>query len=446
MPRVLVSACLLGRACRYDGRDKFLALLHERFPADKGWEFVPVCPEELGGLGTPRPAATLTDDDLAAAWKQGLPEGTVIRVADGTDVTAQFRAGAEAALAAANASGGPEAVFAILTDGSPSCGVARTSRAGSRSPGMGATASLLAARGYRVFGHESPDTWPRESTTTPAAPYADAQAIALPGVVPLFRAPSVDSTNDWARSLAAAGQPMPFAVMADAQVAGRGRGGSTWESPPGTGLYLSWAVEVPVAIGPALTTLTAIAAADAIQQVGGRPLRVKWPNDLHVRGIRPTDQPNAKVAGILAESSTTGDGANVAVTIGIGINLWRAQKPPKWAADVGAASIWPDRPQCDAPTLARLFLNTLTRLSAATPAAAAERMAVWSLTTSWMRGLNVTFDAGDRKVRGELMDTRPDGMCTVLIANSHKTEDFRGEQIRHFAVAQGSRRSGAVRR
>ena len=80
-PKLLVSACLLGTPCRYDGKSKkneAVCALAERF------ELIPVCPEVLGGLPTPR-----TPSERRGAC--------VVRK-DGRDVTAEYRRGAECAL------------------------------------------------------------------------------------------------------------------------------------------------------------------------------------------------------------------------------------------------------------------------------------------------------------------------------------------------------------
>jgi len=100
---VLVSACLAGRACAYDGSarpdDTILRLVAEG-------RAVLVCPEEEGGLGTPRPAAEIQ------------PDGRVL-TKDGVDVTVQYARGAEIAVDRARASG---CSFAILKSRSPACG------------------------------------------------------------------------------------------------------------------------------------------------------------------------------------------------------------------------------------------------------------------------------------------------------------------------------------
>lgn len=111
---------------------------------------VAVCPEELGGLGTPRPAAWLTggsgDAVLAGAAR-------VVRADDGADVTDAFRTGA--ARAAAFADAGPGDV-AILKARSPSCGCGATWIDGEVRPGDGVFAALLRARGVRVGTDEDP--------------------------------------------------------------------------------------------------------------------------------------------------------------------------------------------------------------------------------------------------------------------------------------------------
>ena len=132
---VLVSACLLGCACRYDGaskaHDAVLALAEKR-------RLIPVCPEQLGGLATPRPGAER--------------QGKRVVTEQGVDVTAQYHRGAEEALRLARLFG---CECAVLKERSPSCGCcgvydgtfSRTLR-----PGMGVTAQLLTENGIAVYG------------------------------------------------------------------------------------------------------------------------------------------------------------------------------------------------------------------------------------------------------------------------------------------------------
>jgi len=137
---VLVSACLLGRRCRFDGRDKLTPQLGVVL---EGRRVIPVCPEELGGLGTPRPPCQLQGGDGAAVLDG---DATVVDV-DGNDRRAEFVKGAEAALAEAVAGG---ATQAILKDHSPSCGVRKVYRDGALLPGEGVLTALLRRHGISV--------------------------------------------------------------------------------------------------------------------------------------------------------------------------------------------------------------------------------------------------------------------------------------------------------
>ena len=133
--RILVSACLLGLACRYDGaskpREEILALKERH-------ELIPVCPEQLGGLPTPR----------VPAERQG--EKVVTR--EGGDVTAQYRKGAEEALKLCRLF---ECSCAVLKERSPSCGcrgIYDGSFSGTLTEGQGVTAELLSRSGIPVYG------------------------------------------------------------------------------------------------------------------------------------------------------------------------------------------------------------------------------------------------------------------------------------------------------
>lgn len=135
--KLLVSACLLGENCKYNGgnnRLPGLEALEERF------ELVPVCPERLGGLPTPRPSSERVGDRVLTQT--------------GEDVTEAFRLGAERALAAACSCG---ARRALLQERSPSCGSTRVydgTFTGALVPGRGVTAQLLARHGIRIFSSE----------------------------------------------------------------------------------------------------------------------------------------------------------------------------------------------------------------------------------------------------------------------------------------------------
>ena len=147
-PPLLISACLLGVACNHEGRGSWRAVVDE---LAKEYRLVPVCPEVLGGLPTPRAAAELRGGDGEAVMANA--EVRVVNV-EGEDVTAAYRRGAEAAVAVARAVG---AQRAVLKARSPSCGSSAVyDGTFSRRlvPGRGVTAAALAAAGLEVGSEE----------------------------------------------------------------------------------------------------------------------------------------------------------------------------------------------------------------------------------------------------------------------------------------------------
>jgi len=149
-PSLLVSACLLGEPCRYDGASKGHAAVQRACARaqEQGAHVVPVCPEAMGGLPTPRPAADLRGGDGHAALDG---RGTVATVRDDTDVTEAFVAGARAAFAQA-----PHARWAILKARSPSCGTGATHIEGRAQQGDGVFSALLQRAGVTRCTEEDP--------------------------------------------------------------------------------------------------------------------------------------------------------------------------------------------------------------------------------------------------------------------------------------------------
>ncbi len=133
---------------------------------------------------------------------------------------------------------------------------------------------------------------------------APREVWAWPGLAPAGRVHVYDelpSTND-----AAAGVPPGDAVVALYQTRGRGQYGRQWASRPGSSLLLSVAADPPTRSPVVLTAWAAVAVADAVEALAGVSPRLKWPNDLLVRGL--------KVCGILIEQGRH-------VVVGVGLNL-----------------------------------------------------------------------------------------------------------------------------
>ena len=138
MKTILISACLLGVACRYDGCSKPLS--EEAIEAlRKKYHLIPVCPEIMGGLTTPRIPAEISSDER------------VLRN-DGIDVTENYRRGAMEALRLAKIF---ECQGAIMKERSPSCGLGKVydgTFTKTLTDGDGITSRLLKENGIRIIG------------------------------------------------------------------------------------------------------------------------------------------------------------------------------------------------------------------------------------------------------------------------------------------------------
>ena len=135
--KILVSACLLGKNCKYNGGNN---LNQNVLDFIEGHEVIGVCPEQLGGLATPRLPAEIVEG--------------VVTNKEGVSVDAEFRKGAQEALAAALEN---KVDLAILQSRSPSCGVKEIydgSFSGKKIKGQGEFAKLLSAHGIKVLDAE----------------------------------------------------------------------------------------------------------------------------------------------------------------------------------------------------------------------------------------------------------------------------------------------------
>ena len=133
--RILISACLLGTCCRYDGGGNKQEWAEE---LGRRYELVPVCPEQLGGLATPRPPAERLGDRVVTNA--------------GGDVTDAYEKGAAEALALARLL---DCQAAVLKERSPSCGrgaIYDGTFSHTQVPGNGVTAQRRLEAGIPVYG------------------------------------------------------------------------------------------------------------------------------------------------------------------------------------------------------------------------------------------------------------------------------------------------------
>lgn len=195
---------------------------------------------------------------------------------------------------------------------------------------------------------------------------------------------------DEAHRLAAEGALAGCLVIADAQTAGRGRGGRRWASPPGYGLWLTLIERPDDPAGIEVLSLRlGVRLAERLEPFAGAPVGVKWPNDLIVDG--------RKLAGILVEAR------------------WRGGRPDWVALGVGVNVVAPD----DIPTSAGLpdgvdRLEVLEELVPAMRAAAARRGALDADELARYAARDVAMGRPcDAPVRGRVRGVAADGALLV---------------------------------
>lgn len=135
---------------------------------------------------------------------------------------------------------------------------------------------------------------------------------------------TIDSTNVFAKQLAEEGHPNGTLVVANQQVAGRGRRGRNWESQAGTTISMTLVLKPDINPNNAsmITLVSAMAVVKAIQKVTGERALIKWPNDIVMNG--------KKICGILTEMSAQFDYVNH-IVVGIGINVHNTTFPEEIA-------------------------------------------------------------------------------------------------------------------
>ena len=120
------------------------------------------------------------------------------------------------------------------------------------------------------------------------------------------------STQDVARAEAEQGAPSGTAVLAEEQTGGRGRLGRSWVSPAGKNLYLTLVMRPPASRLRFLSIVAPLAVAEALEAAAGLSCRIKWPNDVLVRG--------RKISGVIIEADLAGEAVKHAL-VGMGVNV-----------------------------------------------------------------------------------------------------------------------------
>ena len=231
---------------------------------------------------------------------------------------------------------------------------------------------------------------------------------------------STTSTNDVAAELAHQGAQDGTVVVADRQSAGRGRRGRSWQAPAGKSLLCSIILRprLAPAQAPQLTMLAAVAAVQAIRQLGA-PAVIKWPNDILLNG--------RKLGGILVETEISGERLAHAI-IGMGIN---ANVPAAGLAALSAQAtslLVETGHSVSRPRLLRLVLDELFPRYLAL---SADPLAIHS---EWLGlldtiGRDVSVDLGDHVLHGRAEGAGAAGALLV------RTSDGRLLAVTHGDVS-----------
>jgi BirA family transcriptional regulator, biotin operon repressor / biotin---[acetyl-CoA-carboxylase] ligase len=215
---------------------------------------------------------------------------------------------------------------------------------------------------------------------------------------------TLPSTNDLAKDLARRGYPEGSVLVAETQSSGRGRLGRIWESPSGTGIYLSVILRPPLPPTelPKLTLTAAVAVLEALREVSGLAIGIKWPNDIMFGG--------KKLGGILTEMETESDQMSH-VILGVGLNINTLTFPDHLtpiATSLGSTGRTYSR-----LAIVRAFLATLDRLYGKFL-----NQEFTDILEAWRRGTvtlgkPVRVKLGAREVSGLAVDVAPDGALLV---------------------------------
>ena len=233
------------------------------------------------------------------------------------------------------------------------------------------------------------------------------------------------STNADVLELARQGEPEGIVVVADHQIAGRGRRGRTWDAPAESGLMATVLLRPRATVAGLTTMCLALAAADAVEGLTGLAPGLKWPNDL----VWPGDgsAPDRKLAGILAEAewpsssqvtggwSPPGPQERVMVAAGIGLNVtWGGAKP----ADLADVAVALGELTPEVPDRVDLLVSLLHSLDGHYAALHAGPAGVDAVRSAWRSrsatlGRQVRVDLGPDDVVGTAVDITDEGHLVV---------------------------------
>ena len=220
--------------------------------------------------------------------------------------------------------------------------------------------------------------------------------------------PETGSTNDELRGRAEVGAPEGLVLVAETQTRGRGRLGRTWVSPAGKNLAMSVLLRprLPAEHSFRLTLLAGVAVAETLAQGYGLEPRIKWPNDVLVRG--------RKLCGILAEMKTTGGALDYLVLgIGVNLNLRPEDLPEELRTIATSVSAELGRPVAREEFARNLLEAIEARYLSLEAGHWPEVLAAWHRWAA-IQGQEVTVETGSGLIQGLVRGVDEDGALRVV--------------------------------
>lgn len=294
-----------------------------------------------------------------------------------------------------------EVLAALKTAREPLSGEKLAAAAGVSRAAVWKRINRLKALGYVIAGE------PRKGYRLLAVPDKLLPGEILPGLGtrrlrgPVHHFDLLASTNDLAKELGAQGAPEGALVVAEAQSAGRGRLGRSWDSPPGVGLYVSLLLRPPLPPEemPQITLTAAVAGVRALRRAAGLTTEIKWPNDLLLHG--------KKAGGILTEMETESDRIRYLV-LGWGLNVNNPDFPPELASTATSLHLATGRTFSRVAIL-RAWLEDLEALYDRFLAGDFPRILQEWKQHAVTLGREVEVLQGTRRLRGQAVDVDADG-------------------------------------
>lgn len=219
---------------------------------------------------------------------------------------------------------------------------------------------------------------------------------------------SLDSTNNLAKELAFRGAPHGMLVAAETQTAGRGRFSRKFYSPPHTGIFMSLILRptLPAERAAMITSMAAVAVAQAIESLSGLHPGIKWVNDVIIGG--------KKCCGILCEAGVSCESGRLDwLVAGIGVNVGRMDFPPELAGI--ATSV---ENECGMPvSRSRLIAEIMNRFAALYGELESGAFMAESRSRSVVIGREITVLSGGEPYRAKALDIDDQGRLIILRAD-----------------------------